>query len=63
MRYIASTAEFTPKEVQTPDERVKLVFAVRLYLDSNPEHRLSPGLPADAIIRWKPEVRWERPQW
>lgn len=63
VRYIASTAEFTPKEVQTPDERVKLVFAVRLYLDSNPDHRLSPGMPADAIIRWKPEVRWERPQW
>ena len=59
--YIASQAEFTPKEVQTPDERVKLVYAVRLYLDSNPEHSLTPGLPADAVIRWKEETPWAKP--
>ncbi len=29
VRYIASKAEFTPKEVQTPDERVKLIYAVK----------------------------------
>ncbi len=58
VRYIASKAQFTPKEVQTPDERVKLVYAVRLYLDSNPNHKLSPGLPADAIIRWKEDLPW-----
>jgi len=63
VRYIASRAEFTPKEVQTTDERVKLVFAAKLYLDENPEHRLSPGLPADAVIRWKEETPWERPHW
>jgi HlyD family secretion protein len=61
VRYISSTAEFTPKEVQTPDERVKLVFAVRLYLDENPEHRLAPGLPADAVIRWREDIPWRRP--
>ena len=61
IRYIASQAEFTPKEVQTPDERVKLVYAVRLYLDSNPEHRLTPGLPADAVIRWKEKTPWAKP--
>ncbi len=61
IRYIASQAEFTPKEVQTPDERVKLVYAVRLYLDSNPEHCLTPGLPADAVIRWKKETAWAKP--
>ena len=61
IRYISSQAEFTPKEVQTPDERVKLVYAVRLYLDSNPEHRLTPGLPADAVIRWKEETPWAKP--
>ncbi|MCK4501593.1 MAG: efflux RND transporter periplasmic adaptor subunit, partial [Desulfuromonadales bacterium] len=32
VRYISSRAEFTPKEVQTPDERVKMVYAVKLYL-------------------------------
>ena len=63
MRYIASRAEFTPKEVQTPDERVKLVYEVRLYLDGNPDHRLTPGLPADAMIRWRDEAPWARPRW
>ena len=62
-RYIASRAEFTPKEVQTPDERVKLTYAVKLYLDANPEHRLAPGVPADAVIRWKDEVPWQAPRW
>lgn len=62
VRYIASKAEFTPKEVQTPDERVKLIYAVRLYLDANPDHRLTPGLPADAIIRWRDDVAWVKPR-
>lgn len=63
VRYIASRAEFTPKEVQTPDERVKLVYAVRLYLDANPDHRLTPGLPADAVIRWQEGAPWAKPRW
>lgn len=62
VRYIASKAEFTPKEVQTPDERVKLIYAVKLYLTTNPDHRLTPGLPADAIIRWKEDVAWVKPK-
>jgi len=60
---IASRAEFTPKEVQTPDERVKLTYAVKLYLDSNPQHQLTPGLPADAVIRWNDNVVWAKPRW
>lgn len=63
VRYISSRAEFTPKEVQTPDERVKMVYAVKLYLSTNPDHRLTPGLPADAIIRWQKEVPWVNPRW
>ncbi|MGZ8386345.1 MAG: HlyD family secretion protein [Nitrospira sp.] len=62
VRYIASKAEFTPKEVQTPDERVKLIYAVKLYLTANPDHRLTPGLPADAIVRWKEDVAWVKPK-
>lgn len=62
VRYIASKAEFTPKEVQTPDERVKLIYPVKLYLSDNPDHRLTPGLPADAIIRWKDDVVWAKPK-
>lgn len=63
VRYIASRAEFTPKEIQTPDERVKLVYAVKLYLEDNPDHRLTPGLPADAVIRWQEGTPWTAPRW
>jgi len=63
VRYISSRAEFSPRDVQTPEERVKLVFAVKLYLDANPDHRLTPGLPADAMIRWKDGAAWTRPRW
>lgn len=55
---IASQSEFTPKEVQTREERVKQVVAVKLYLETNPNHALVPGMPADAVIRWKPEAPW-----
>ena len=47
--FIASEAEFTPKTVQTPKERVKLVFRVKVDI-ANPNDELKPGLPADAII-------------
>ena len=47
--YIASTAEFTPKNVQTIEERSKLVFAVKLQI-SNPDGILKSGMPADATI-------------
>ena len=60
---MASRAEFTPKEVQTPDERVKLVYAVKLNVADNRERKLSPGLPADAVIRWKDGVAWQKPRW
>jgi HlyD family secretion protein len=47
--YIADQAQFTPTEVQTQEERVKLVFAVEILLD-DPDGRLKPGMPADAVI-------------
>jgi multidrug efflux pump subunit AcrA (membrane-fusion protein) len=47
--FIATEAEFTPKNVQTEEERVNLVFAVKISL-ANPDHRLKPGMPADAEI-------------
>jgi len=46
---IASEAEFTPKNVQTREERVNMVFAVKVRL-ANPDHALKPGMPADAVI-------------
>jgi HlyD family secretion protein len=47
--YISPVAEFTPKNVQTKEERTKLVFAVKLEIQ-NPDGALKPGLPADARI-------------
>ncbi|HJV59665.1 MAG TPA: HlyD family efflux transporter periplasmic adaptor subunit [Albitalea sp.] len=62
LRYLSARAEFTPKEVQTVDERVKLVYEVRLYVDRNPGGRLTPGQPADAMIRWRDAAAWQPPQ-
>jgi HlyD family secretion protein len=47
--YVAAQAEFTPKNVQTQEERVKLVFAVNVTAE-NPEGILKPGMPADVFI-------------
>jgi HlyD family secretion protein len=47
---IAGEAEFTPRNVQTQEERVNLVYAVKVRIP-NPDHELKPGLPADATIR------------
>lgn len=47
--YVASQAEFTPKNVQTQEERVKLVFAVNVTAD-NRDGTLKPGMPADVYI-------------
>lgn len=48
--FIASQAEFTPKNVQTRDERVKLVFKVKVGLP-NGDGLFKPGMPAEARLR------------
>lgn len=63
VKYISSKAEFTPKEVQTQDERVKLVYTVKIYLDKNDGHALTPGIPSDAVVRWDERVEWAKPEW
>jgi len=47
--YISPEAEFTPKNIQSKDERTKLVFEVKITIP-NPEYELKPGLPADAKV-------------
>ncbi len=54
---VAQQAEFTPRDIHMKDERVKLVFALRLAI-KNPEGFLKPGMPADARIRWQAEASW-----
>jgi len=46
---IANEAEFTPRNVQTQEERVNMVFAIDVDIP-NSDHALKPGLPADAVI-------------
>lgn len=58
---VAQQAEFTPKMVETREERVKLVFAVELNLEENPGGVLKPGMPADAVIRWQAGAPWIKP--
>lgn len=45
--FVSQVAEFTPKNVQTPEERAKLVFRVKVALD-NDDGLFKPGMPADA---------------
>lgn len=47
--FISPEAEFTPKNVQTEKERVKLVYRIKITVP-NPQMELKPGMPADAEI-------------
>ena len=47
--FIADKAEFTPKNIQTPDERVKLVYRVKIEV-ANRDETLKPGMPADGAL-------------
>lgn len=50
-------AQFTPRDVHMPEERVRMVYGVTLVPD-NPGGALKPGMPADAWIRWDPDTEW-----
>jgi HlyD family secretion protein len=50
--YISPEAEFTPKNIQTKDDRTKLVFGVKVEV-ANPNGELKKGLPADAVVHLK----------
>ena len=49
--FIASQAEFTPRNVQTREERVKLVYAVKVRVTQDSTFDLKPGIPADVTLR------------
>jgi len=48
--YISDEAEFTPRTVQTTEERVKLVYRVKVRITGDPGFDLKPGLPADVRL-------------
>jgi HlyD family secretion protein len=47
--YISPTAEFTPKNVETPELRTRLVYQVRVHI-CNPQYELRLGMPATVTI-------------
>ncbi len=51
--YISPTAEFTPRNVQTADERAKLVYRIRVSVD-NSAGVLKQGMPVDAELALAP---------
>ena len=53
--HIASEAEFTPRNVQTAEERVKLVYAVKVQILGDGALALKPGVPADVVLEAAPE--------
>ncbi len=46
---IADQAEFTPRNVQTKEERQNTVYAVKLTV-TDPDHQLKPGMPAEVVF-------------
>jgi HlyD family secretion protein len=54
--YISDRAEFSPKNIQTKEERLKLVYMVKSYL-RNDDSSLKPGMPVDVIIELTMETR------
>ena len=47
--FISQESEFTPKQIQTTEERVKLVYRIKIQVD-NANLELKPGMPADGYI-------------
>ena len=60
--FIASQAEFTPRNVQTTEERVKLVYAVKVRVTGDPGNELKPGMPADVKLGAHPAGRGPQAQ-
>jgi HlyD family secretion protein len=52
--FLSSEAEFTPKNVQTPEERVRLVYALKVRVTGDPEGELKPGMPVDVELDLAP---------
>jgi len=48
--FLSSEAEFTPKQIQTEEERQKLVYRIKIEME-NPRLELKLNMPADAVLR------------
>lgn len=54
--YVSPVAEFTPRNIQTPEERAKLVYKVKITLE-NKNRILKPGMPADGFLHNPAEAK------
>jgi HlyD family secretion protein len=48
--FVGNEAEFTPRNVQTAEERTKLVYAVKVRVSGDPGFELKPGIPVDVTL-------------
>ena len=48
--FLSTEAEFTPQNVQTREERVRLVYAAKVRITGDPGHELKPGMPVDVEV-------------
>jgi HlyD family secretion protein len=55
---ISERAQFTPKNVETKEQRVNLVFEVKLGKIDNSERLLKPGVTAEAVVRYDDSKSW-----
>jgi HlyD family secretion protein len=60
--FVAADAQFTPKSVETKDERAKLMFRLKLKIDPNVLDayytRVKTGVRGMGFVRTKPDVTW-----
>ncbi len=57
VKRVDQRAQFTPRDINMPEERVRMVFGVVLAL-ANSDGYLKPGMPADSWIRWDESKAW-----
>ena len=57
VKRVDQQAQFTPRNINMPEERVRTVFGLTLAVD-NSESYLKPGMPADAWVRWDRDKPW-----
>jgi len=55
---ISERSEFTPKNVETREQRINLVFEVKLGRIDNAERRLRPGMTAEAVVKYDDSIAW-----
>jgi HlyD family secretion protein len=48
--FVNSQAEFTPSSIETKDQRVNLVYQVKLRI-TDADSALKPGMPADVVLK------------